>query len=316
MYFDIRAGWLHYHPFDRFTLPTLQHCYNTNAAGHEAGPPKQVEFIHPEDAHPMYTRPLFRLEWPGTMYIKEGSTDWGDGIPCQILKHWPNVLEILEVDGSASSHYSLRTLIQARVLPKELPIPVAYHYAVNSKLYDSLAAMKMDMVPPVGAIPGPYLDPVTQNRFALDGRAQAALTYLKWVAETHFNHPLLTGFDTVINDDLQGIARAATRLFFELLGDYQYDMQTQWWSRSDDRKHWAQLASYLFWCGRAPYALTEEFANWDPEFFRHMPACLARLKEFRGHGFNRAMAHVTGEDPAVTVGKEIDALVETLIDRD
>lgn len=29
--FSEESGWLHYHPFQRWGLPALIHCYNTNA---------------------------------------------------------------------------------------------------------------------------------------------------------------------------------------------------------------------------------------------------------------------------------------------
>ena len=158
-------------------------------------------------------------------------------------------------------------------LPADLPEIVAWHLAVNRDVY---APMAKDGAAewPVAGMPARVVWDVVDARFAFDKSAVPALTYLKWVAETHFPHPLLRGFDTSVREMLMEIGVEAVRLFFKLAFDYQYDPTSRWWAR-DDAKTDPRFAMYLHWVGKTRAGLYGAHSDLETPFTKDDAATLS-----------------------------------------
>ena len=115
-------------------------------------------------------------------------------------------------------------------------------------------------------LPPACVDVVLDAEFALPPHAVAALQYLKWLAEGHWEHPLFQDFNTVLREALCGITAEAVRLYFQILDDHRYDGAHHWWTRHQ-KGNWWRYASYLHWVGRTGCALYAPFAKLDPQSF-------------------------------------------------
>lgn len=306
------AKWLEYAPLKRHALPEL--VYANPDLGDEATDAVFVRrerkgfsgatTMSPSEAalrpkgeaeeDVMFRRRLYRLEWAGTHFHGD------DGLPCELLRHWGGAVAARagSLPGDARVPFLDAMLLRANdKLLHELPEKVAYHAAVG---------LRREV--PVGNLPGRVVQSVVDARFALDANYHAAAVYLKWLAESHTDHPLLTGFDTGVRDRLHRISVEATRLYFYMLGDQLYDEQARFYARGDLSDWWDQLATYLFWVGRTGSGLYESFADWPvrdrdgwPVFAKALPDVVERMAfyEERGHHEARRLAHATGRDPAV-----------------
>jgi hypothetical protein len=204
-------------------------------------------------------------------------------------------------------------------LPETLPVSIAYHLAVNHHTYFPEAhdpnhpnyGLTTRIFPySVGALWADRLNQVLHARFALDAEALAAVRYLKWMAESHWGHPLLNGFDTMVRDKLLALSEVGVQLYFWMLQDYIYDPDTRYWAKTDDKYCWWQLAGYLFWTGRTGSALVTDHAGIEPgwqhaveRFQKNCPDMIEALKAWDKTGCKaaRAAAHVTGQDPCVGI---------------
>jgi hypothetical protein len=263
--FSVHCGWLKYKPHQQFKLPRLIHRYEKDHQGFESGKPIQALFVRKGDPQVAFSRPLYELEWPGTMQVKEGSTEWGDWIPDDILgnikgfehlKPNPNA----HPDHHKDSGHTLRRIIQENLtpLPRRIPDSIAYHLAVNRNLYYGPNSIPKH---PVAGLPETRLTQVLSGHFALNSSYHTAITYLKWLGETHWQHPFLGDFDTNVREELAGIAIKAIQLYFYLLGDCLYDPDTKWFSRHGVKSYWQYLANYLWWIGRTGGGLYADHAG-------------------------------------------------------
>jgi len=330
------AKWLEYAPLKRHALPEL--VYANPDLGDEAmdavfvrrgrkgfsgattlSSSEAASRPHGNDEEDvMFRRRLYRLEWAGAHFHGD------DSLPCELLQHWggavaaragalPNDARIPFVD--------MLVLRGNDNLLHELPEKVAYHAAIG---------LRREV--PVASLPSRIVHSVIDARFALDAKYHAAAVYLKWLAESHTDHPLLTGpgFDTAVRDRLDRISVEATRLYFYMLGDQLYDEQARYYGRGDFSDWWDQLATYLFWVGRTGSGLYESFADWPvpdnndwPAFAKAFPDVIERISFYveRGHEEARRLAHATGKDPALMENlsareQEQEALLDILVGLD
>jgi hypothetical protein len=216
-----RYGWLTYEPFNEpFRLPHL-------------------DFASEEERERDSSAATFRLFWPGLLLSGESRQD--DSIPEQIVAVWPKQPGTPAVDG----RYSLSTLIEVG-LPDEVPEALAYHLAINRATYN------IDR--PVAGLPPAFVRSILEHgQFLLNAKDRGAATYLKFLAETHWGHPLLLGFDTIVRERFLEICLEATRLFFYALGDRLV--------AKDARELWDKLATYFFWVGRTGMGLYSQHAG-------------------------------------------------------
>jgi hypothetical protein len=245
------SGYLTYAPFERFRLPKLVKKLD------EKGQQLQADFRRHNGDATQFRRGMWRLAWDG-----EGSGD--TRIPVTVARHWPRVLESglvstasvalhpeVEADerglGRALDGPLLGELLKAGVLTEQMPTCLAYNLAVDRDWY---MRWSPPVVPPVGA--------VHYGVGALPAKRVAEV--LEWLATAHRNHPLLTGYDTLVNDGLQAVSEAAVRTFFYLLDDYRYDREKKYYAR--DHRWWPQLAGYLFWVGHAGQGAADRLAGW------------------------------------------------------
>lgn len=316
MYFAESCGWLTYEPFARFQLPRLVHTYGINDEGHESGKPLKATLARPgKDGGRSFKLPLFRLEWPGELQVKADAEHWHDEVEARFIQHWAGCEHVSRWVRDDQKHpgrhtsYSLKDffLDSEPGLPTELPPDVAYHLAVNAKLYGKAwwPNENRSTIPPVdvGGLPKARAHEVVAAQFAVSHSYQTALTYLKFLAEGHHQHPFFTDFDTNIREELLTVRNNAVRLYFYMLGDCLYDTESMWWDRRDHRRHWWRLAAYFFWLGRTGVALVTnaQHGDWtNEEFTAALPDCVEREKEFStNYEFNRRLAHKTGADPCI-----------------
>jgi hypothetical protein len=314
-YFDLVSGWLHYLPFRDFALPRLVFV-------HDDGDPDARQSKVPlcnSKGQLIGERNLYRLQWAGEI----SSPEFDDTIPAEIIGKLKGFEHCKQYVGTA---YPLRDILDGRCcsapLPTTLPALLAYHLAVNADIYfpDTDEVMTTERwlarryPHPVGAMNEECLHTTLNARFAPDAEAVAALSYLKWLAEGHRRHPLLTGFDTIVREKLMGLSEKACQLYFWLLGDYIYDGQTKYWCKGDWKYQWWRLAGYLFWTGRTGSSLVCNHAGIgtgpkgsvysqhpsDPKFEQAVPGFLDREHEWQYHGCGSKMSQVD-EEPLAAV---------------
>jgi hypothetical protein len=173
-------------------------------------------------------------------------------------------------------------------LPLILPESLAYHLAVNAQHYFGTPKGDDPITPhPVGGLSPDRVGQVLTARFALDDQAIAALNYLRWMAEGHYRHPLLTGFDTMVRERLMDLSTTCTQMYFWMLQDYLYDSVDHYWVKADWKRHWHQLAGYLFWLGRTGDALVTDHAGINPlwassqeSFKQHCPDVMQGITDW------------------------------------
>jgi len=289
--FDIDPqGRLRYAPFRHYQLPELVRVKEDGTAefarcdgdtdGDGFGPP-------------MFRRPLYRLRWPG-----ETSNHWEIPLPgfsnLDKIRGLPKPLVKAVTSkwgpGSGGSHADEAEIYLAYAGGAPLSESIAYHIAVNRTpgpfvvtapcLWGSLtfhSAFEGFRVhspgmfffdkglprPQVAGLPSNRVDEVLDARFAIDASALKTLTYLRWRAESDYQHPLFQGFDTNIRETLYELQHEAVRMFFYLLADYRYDAKTRWWDRGLDRFVWQRLATYFHWVGRTGAALYAAHSHID-----------------------------------------------------
>jgi hypothetical protein len=248
-----QCGRLSYAPFRSYQLPEL--VYVTFRDKHGEGV-TFVPFKRRHESEPDFSRKLYQLRWPG-----ETDREWSvpmEGLPEQTAR----AIAATWQKGSGCSHASGWEIRQAFEAGHPMPEALAYHLAVNP-----LAAKVGQPAPSVPAVAGLPQDRVAQvvnARFCFDSNALATLAYLKWMAESHYQHPFFQGFDTNIRETLYELQHEAVRLYFYLLADYRYDMESQWWDRSMSRFVWQRLATYLHWVGRTGRALYGSLSHINP----------------------------------------------------
>jgi hypothetical protein len=238
-----QGGWLRYKPFGQYALPeivSLDETVRLKPPERHGGSPVEPD---PE-------RRLYYLHWPGA------GTPHADPYGCEVPMH---LVDQWIVDYGLVAHAkvprTVRLLVQDRVLPPVVPIPLAYHVAVNSRRVQYTGSGKVEWVDGLPAMPVAGLTAagasfVVGQSFALDGEDLAAIRYLKWLAEGHRHHPLFNRFDTSIHEELMGLSVKAAKLFFMLLGDCIFDPDEQFFSRDPRRYGWNRLACYLHFAGR------------------------------------------------------------------
>ena len=173
-------------------------------------------------------------------------------------------------------------------LPKILPDSLAYHLAVNADHYFKTGIDISDRYPhPVGGLNSERLGQILTARFALDDQAIAALNYLRWMAEGHYRHPLLTGFDTMVRERLMDLSTTCTQMYFWMLQDYLYDSDNHYWVKAEWKQHWHQLTGYMFWLGRTGAAIVTDHAGIEPlwasnleSFKKHCPDVMQGITEW------------------------------------
>lgn len=326
------SGWLEYAPLRHHKLPSL--VYANSSLGDDETDAVFVRrqrkgwsgatSMSPEDAagrakkddeeDVMFRRRLYRLDWAGmnsVARIGHHHRNGDDSLPCELLQHWSGEIAEtarlkLRADGSSArmTMLDVMALRDREGLLEQLPESVAYHIAV--------ARQGDPLMCPVANLPGMVVRSVIDARFALDANYQASTTYLKWLAETHWEHPLLQGFDTAVSEHLTNISTEATRLYFYMLGDTLYDKETQFYARGPVSQWWDRLACYLFWVGRTGMGLYSRFADWPDnedrswkDFTGACPGIVERIQFYRETGYRaaRAMAHADGKDPAYFTGE-------------
>jgi hypothetical protein len=326
------AGWLRYAPLRigaGHRLPTIvyantdlgdedtdavfvmrgkrQHSARTAMSAEEAAAKPRRR----DDEDVMFRRRLYKLDWAGRHHRGD------DSLPCSVLQHWGGSVgaaaKLLQdssrwgdamADRPASVVEMRMPMVdvlrmrQSDGLLHELPEMVAYHCAV--------ALDRQDV--PVCNLPGPLAYSVVHAQFAMDADYHAAATYLKWLAETHWGHPLLEPFDSNIREQLLNISIEATRLFFHVVGDTMYDPATKFYARGPLSEWWSRLACYLFWIGRTGAGHYARHADWPEEgsyswkdFAKAFPEVIERRKhrdaEVRSR--EKKLSRADGRDPAV-----------------
>lgn len=328
--FSIRSGWLNYAPFNTYQLPRLVRITAREVLGKEQFPAIQglagnkhvtVPFVS-QAGSVMFTRPLYRLVWPGERDEIEVGTD---GVPASILKNIPGHEHVASQGKTPEDGNSLIRMIRDKgsKFPRELPEIFAYHLAVNREHYyprtdPGEVKVKLQYIDhhvqhPVAALPMTRVDQVLDARFAVDGKYMAALEYLKWHAEGHHQHPMFTGFDTNVRETLMQLSHKSAELYFYLLGDCTYDQTTHYWSRRP-RFVWHRLALYLHYVGRTGSGLYAKLSGIDPAsgirtdvVTEHMQDVLDRVDEWRTtlNEKSRRMRHVDYVSTFMTDGGDV-----------
>lgn len=308
--FSVQSEWLHYSPFLNYKLPDIE--FKPRYGDGEGENPGIAKFVSKKTGEVVFTRTMYRLRWPG-----ERDRDHDDSIPSTIVQHWPSELakqckdRIQREDKGAFEAIPIRHILEQEMLPPADAIPeaIAYHVAVNHKLYfKDKGIRKAGVQFPVAGLPTRRVQQILDTTFALNDEAISTLKYLKWLAEGHHHHPLFGGFDTCIRESLMGVSHEAARLFFYLIYDYQYDEENGWWAR-DDRKLDYQIPLYLHWVGRTGMGMYQHLSNippaathcsersWDVRY----PDILDQLKRWDCWKMRKYM-HETGEDPCASKG--------------
>jgi len=307
MNFTVSSGWLRYHPNSTYKLPRIVRVEEKD----EEGRWRNVSATFTRRGGESWEVPLYLLEWPG---FQEKGGD--DEIPTEICYNWPGVQKYENDRNQGGSHMSLRTLLENHLVPDEPPETVAYHLAVNQHIYG-------DAKFPVAGLPVRRVNQVLNARFAINERYYAALQYLMWHAEGHRHHPLFSGaFDTVVREKLVNLSHESVRLFFYMLGDCQYDPESEWYSRGDCKHWWDNLATYFHFVGRTGTGLYRGLAF--PQEYRmekveeEMPDLMDRLKAWNGNAMRQAReaAHTTGKDPCVVAEKNLAEEIGILLASD
>jgi len=307
--FFVKDAWLRYEPFNHYRLPEIVPQPYTGSYG--TTPHTVALFTDKTTGKLAFKRPLYRLKWPG-----ERNGGHNDGIPSTIMQHWPNAqsrrIKKINDDNAktplikggpvdAVKPISLSSLLSQEMLPPDDQIPeaIAYHLAVNHKLYFPNAGVQF----PIAGLPARRVQQVFDSTFALDDKALAALRYLKWMAEGHHKHPLLQDFDTTVKETMGILGQTATELFFFLLYDCQYDMEKGWWAKGD-RGLAFQIPLYMHWVGRTGMGLYADHATIppgarhcsDPSWDERYPDVLDQLKRWNMDKM-RGYMHESGGEP-------------------
>jgi len=248
-------GRLRYAPFRYYQLPELFRVDDGAAEFARRHGDTDEDGFGP----PMFRRPRFRLRWPG-----ENTKDVQ--LPAHYIEKldwWPRKAD--------QSHYGIREFHEEWVEAGRPLIheALAYHMAVNpAHLCDWAVDVPKQPRPRVCGLPPDRVDQVLDAEFAIDEKAFATLTFLRWRAESDYMHPLLRGFDTNVRETLSEMQHETVRMFFYLLSDYRYDAQARWWDRGLEKFVWQRLATYLHWVGRTGRGLYGTFAHIDPPGIR------------------------------------------------
>lgn len=227
-----QGGWLRYAPMREYRLPEIVSIDEVVRVNRDE--PRSSE--------------LYYLKWPGMGVPHDDPLSCT--IPAAVSNGWLSAAAKPE-----QKDRSLRALLAAGAVPCAAPIEVAYHVAVNAcrirYTEDGKAAWLHDDIPlAVAGMPPEATRYVLDKVFALDGEHVAAARYLKWMAETHRDHPLLRGFDTMIREELMDVSTRCAQLFFMLLGDCMWDRDQDYFSRDENRFSWGAMAGYLHFAGR------------------------------------------------------------------
>lgn len=298
--FFVKDSWLQYEPFQHYRLPEI--VFKPHYHEHGAENPGMANFVNKDTGKLAFRRSMYRLRWPG-----ERDRGHDDRIPTRIIQHWPNALsrqfqDIIErADKGAFEPVTLVHLLEQQMLPPDDQIPeaIAYHLAVNHKLYFPDVGVQF----PVAGLPARRVQQVLDATFALDDKTLAALRYLKWMAEGHHEHPLLQDFGTAVQGTLGILGQTAAELFFYLIFDCQYDTKTQWWARNDGGLAY-QIPLYLHWVGRTGMGMYSHMATIppparhcsDPPWDERYPDVLDQLKRWDMDKMRRFM-HIEGKVP-------------------
>lgn len=266
------SGWLSYTPFHHYRLPEI--VYKPRPGEDDDGNPSRVEFIPKDNGEVAFTQTRYRLRWPG-----EQTEIRDDGIPVSIVQHWPSDsakelmqdIEKAKTENTGKGLYEdipLSSILKKNMLPPpdEIPEDIAYHLAVNHRLYFGNKGVRY----PLAGLPARRVQQILNLTFALDEKHVSALRYLKWVSETHHRHPLLQGFDTNVRETLMGLSHKAAALFFYLICDCQYDEESHWWARHENRIPY-QMPLYMHWIGRTGQGLYTGLAGIPPEVSKFRP---------------------------------------------
>jgi len=254
-------GRLVYRHWRRFSLPSLDRVYDDRFDQHR---PLEVA-ITGQNGRFIRSLPLYRLRWPG-------QTDEPALIPTEWLEGQDRYSSV----DPNTTHNSLLQLSTEGHLPLEdCDTSIVYHLAVNRADYFTRLEPDPDRVslpgdpPPVrevvvdfpynmNALAPQHVQLVTGATFALPPEYIPAIQYVKWLCETHWGHPLLQGFDTVVREHLLNISLSACENFFYLLGDcYNVGGERNY----EEAFLWQRCARYFFWTGRTGGGLVWGFSD-------------------------------------------------------
>jgi hypothetical protein len=251
--FTVQSGWLRYAPFATYQLPTI------------AQTEYFVPFKRSKDETEGRMMRLYRLRWPGEK--REPVT-----IPLEIAMRWTDETgSHKEPAGCDDDGVYLDDLYHNGDIPDEPPPAVAYHLHLNYP--------KRGVQFPVAGLPGEIVQRIFDSRFVIPEESyMPTIRYLQWLATSHRSHMLFQDFDTVIRDELMGIAIEAARLYFLLLQDCLYDAEAEWYSRAPDKPVWGRLACYLHWVGRIGTGLYASHSGIDLPHVRERLAKLVGTK--------------------------------------
>ena len=335
--FSTHCGWLRYQPHAKFWLPRLVQVTRKVVTAMDSSPESTTAY---EDDKPVtvplcdrsgdikWQRKLYRLEWPGELPDGHAPKEGGwDQVPAVFLERLGlcrcgkgtdtngdgDCLACAHSGGGhgALSHSLLTAIRSGWIPPKELPLAIAYHMAVNGRIYHPLktetpGGVSGNVHHPVAGLPAHRVLDVLDARFALDTNAVNTLKYLQWEAESWYHNPMMRGFDTMVREGLYRICWTMVQSYFWLLGDYLYDRQTFYWDKSASSHHWWQLAGCLFWAGRVGNGILSELAGvCAPQmrsiasFTQECPDVRARMLEWQGKDYNAAASHVSGSMPGI-----------------
>jgi len=294
---------LEYIPFRTMLLPDVVRVYDQ-----EEG--VNVPITSGQHGRLLEERPLYHLRWPGVV-------DRPTLIPSSVIDHergWP-VVE-LDAPNSAQSHYELRFLVERNALPVTVPGDLAYHLAVNRDRFfgggpfdDGRVRAEGEPIQleplnnngrtphPIGGLPEIYVNIVLNQTFALPEGYLAAINYMKWMFETHWGHPLLSGgFDTMVREHLLRVAQAAHESFFFMLGD------AVWHNGEPSDAHaggqWSRCARYMHWNGRTGGGLIRGFSDLDDAHTqRQWPDLYEEVRAYHAPEFRRAFEESAAEVP-------------------
>ena len=248
-------GRLFYHRRGHFELPRVVRVYQEEDTDY----PRAVEVPRTRrDGSLIENLPLYKLEWPDEVTTpQEIPTEWLT-LPAQRDRGYrgPDLGE-----GNASARHSLSDLVRQDCLPVEDCDPlIVKHLAANRELYfsrevpdDTRSSLVgeprptrlevLDFPYNLNGIAPAHVSAVFDASFALDEGYLPAIKYLKWIAETHWPHPLLSGFDTMVRDHLLNRPKAAVDDFFFMLGDRYFQPDRNY----EVSALWRRLARYYFW---------------------------------------------------------------------
>jgi len=231
-------GRRHYLTFSRYELPNLSHVTDDNSGDYWRH--VKVPFTDKRSGKTVFHRDEFALDWPWQMSRDRALSVY---IPYKHAESWAKVPKR---DNQGPAHYSIGEILKNGWLPEpeEVAPDLAYFLAVN---HDVLGLWEVPY--PVCGLPAKRVQQVLDARLAPDDTGRAGIEYLKWLAESHRDHPFLRHFDTCVRDKLGGVGVESARLFFYLISDYLYNPEDQWWDR-DGKSLWQQMAVYLHWVGR------------------------------------------------------------------